>query len=81
VSFKLPNLSTLIASFGGAAGIAGAICTLLGVTPASPVGKIAQAVVSGGLLLIAHWHGSSVVAEKVKTTNFEALEAKKTATV
>jgi hypothetical protein len=66
VTINQPNLSNFFTALGGAAGITGAICTLIGTTPASPVGKIAEAAVSGLLLLISSWHAHSVVATRAK---------------
>ena len=74
MSFKLPSLSNIITALGGAAGIAGVICTLVGVTPSSTVGTAVEGAVSGLLVLIAHWHATSTVAKaaQAKATTSKA---------
>ena len=66
MSLKLPSLSAIITALGGAAGIAGVLCTLVGVTPASSVGKVVEGAVSGVLVLISHWHATATVAAKAR---------------
>lgn len=65
--------SSLLSSLGGAAGVAGVICTLLGATPSSAVGKAVEGIVSGALVLIAHWHLSSTTASAAKAAQIVPL--------
>lgn len=66
MNLKLPNLSTILASLGGAAGITGVICTLIGTTPSGTIGTAVQGTVSGALVLISSWHAHAVVASAAK---------------
>ena len=71
MNISLPSWSTLLASLGGAAGIAGVFCTFLGATPTSTVGKAVEGVVSGALVLIAHWHLASTSASAAKAAQVQ----------
>jgi hypothetical protein len=66
MNFSLPPWSSILSTLGGAAGITGVICTIVGATPGSTVGKAVEGIVSGVLVIVAHWHASSVVATKAK---------------
>jgi flavin-binding protein dodecin len=66
MKLTLPNLSAFLASLGGAAGITGIICLLVGTTPSSTIGQAVQGAVSGLLVLIASHHATSVVATRAK---------------
>jgi hypothetical protein len=64
---KVPNLSQIVSALGGVAGITGVICVLIGVAPSSTVGQAVQGALSALLVLVTHWHASSVVSSVAKS--------------